>query len=135
MLWFSSYVIVFEFSWRVKEKKNRRHYLLTDPCRMLWSLVSYDVRMKDRWHRHYEGKKKGSRFYSGEECMKPGLSLWSQCAHLKAISKTYIIWPQNLKIWQINLEKGLNIIIQDKCTKQKGEIHTFKKVMSSHWAS
>ena len=31
MLWFSSYVIVFEFSWKVKEKKNRRHYLLTDP--------------------------------------------------------------------------------------------------------
>ena len=32
MLWFSSYVIVFEFSWKVKEKKkNRRHYLLTGP--------------------------------------------------------------------------------------------------------
>ena len=31
MLWFSSYVIVFEFSWKVKEKKNRRHYLLIDP--------------------------------------------------------------------------------------------------------
>ena len=31
MLWFSSYVIVFEFSWKVKERKNRRHYLLTDP--------------------------------------------------------------------------------------------------------
>ena len=31
MLWISSYVIVFEFSWKVKEKKNRRHYLLTDP--------------------------------------------------------------------------------------------------------
>ena len=34
MLWFSSYVIVFEFSWKVKEKNNRRHYLLTDPCRV-----------------------------------------------------------------------------------------------------
>ena len=37
MLWFSSYVIVFEFSWKVKEKKNRRHYLLTDPRSMIWS--------------------------------------------------------------------------------------------------
>ena len=27
--------------------------------RMLWSLVSFDARMKDWWHRHYEGKKKG----------------------------------------------------------------------------
>ena len=31
LLWFSSYVIEFEFSWKVKEKENRRHYLLTDP--------------------------------------------------------------------------------------------------------
>jgi hypothetical protein len=49
--------------------------------------------MKDQWRRHYEGKKKGSRFYSGEACMKPE---WSQCvceAHLKAISKTKIIRP------------------------------------------
>ena len=31
MLWFSSYVIVFEIFWKGKEKTNRRHYLLTDP--------------------------------------------------------------------------------------------------------
>ena len=31
MSWFSSYVIVFEFFFKVKEKKNRRPYLLIDP--------------------------------------------------------------------------------------------------------
>ena len=40
MLLFSSYVIVFEFSLKVKEKKNRRHYLLTDP-RSLMSFIWY----------------------------------------------------------------------------------------------
>jgi len=59
--------------------------------------------------------------------MKLELSLWLQCAceaHLKAISKTNIIRSQNLQIWQINLTKVLNIVIQDECTKQKGKIHT-----------
>jgi hypothetical protein len=40
--------------------------------------------MKVRWHRHYEGEKKGLHFYSGEAYMKPE---WLQCAceaHLKA---------------------------------------------------
>ena len=41
MLWFSSYVIVFEFSWKVKEKKNRRHYLLTDPRICIYILLIY----------------------------------------------------------------------------------------------
>ena len=57
-------------------------------------MVSFDIRIKDRWRRHYEEKKKESRFYSGEGCMKLELSLWSQCAceaHLKAISKTDVI--------------------------------------------
>ena len=56
--------------------------------------------------------------------MKPELSLWSQCAceaRLKAISKTDVLRHSNLQIWQIKLEKGLNIVIQDKCTKQKGK--------------
>ena len=32
---------------------------------------------------------------------------------------------------QINVTKGLNIIIQNECTQQKWKIHTFKSVTSS----
>ena len=61
---------------------------------MLWSLVTFDIQIKDQWSRRYEGKKKESRFYSGEGCMKPEVSLYSQYAcdtHLKAILKTDVI--------------------------------------------
>ena len=48
MLWFSSYVIVFEFSSRkVKEKKkNRRHYLLTDPRTIIQNIKKNNFKGK-----------------------------------------------------------------------------------------
>jgi len=62
--------------------------------------------MKDRWRRRYEGKKKGTRFYSGEACIKRE---WSQCAceaHLqKQFKKLTLYDHKNLQIWQINLTK------------------------------
>ena len=50
--------------------------------------------MKDRWCRHYEGKKKGSHFYSGEACMKQ-----------KQFRKPTLYDHKYLQIWQINPTK------------------------------
>ena len=50
MLWFSSYLIVLEFSWKVKEKKNRRHYLLTGPRTSIWFL--YNI---SKWIFRFQG--------------------------------------------------------------------------------
>ena len=55
-------------------------------------MSSFDAWMKVRWRRHYEGKKKGSHFYSGEACMKEERSQCACEAHLqKQFWKTDVI--------------------------------------------
>jgi hypothetical protein len=65
-------------------------------------LFLFDARMKDRWRRHYEGKKKGSHFYSGEACMKRERSQCACEAHLqKQFRKPTLYDHKYLQIWQI----------------------------------
>ena len=82
-------------------------FILSAVCVVCYDvLYSFDARMKDRWRRRYEGRKKGSHLYSGEACMKPERSQCACEAHLrKQFRKPTLYDHKYLQNWQINLTK------------------------------
>jgi hypothetical protein len=84
--------------------------------------------MKDRWRRHYEGRKKRSHFYSGEACMNQERSQCVCEAHLqKQFRKPTLYDHKYLQIWQINLTK-VEILLFKTNAQNKNVKYTPSKV-------